>query len=229
MSNKYLLVIFIYYILFSIVMALIVPPFESPDEQLHLSYINYIAKYESLPNQYEGIKNPEKFVGQGHQPPLYYILMATLNYAVNNNQQVVVIEHPNYKHIWYGGTEGKVPRFNNFTYNPFLSGENKRMFYLFRFFSILFGTVTVIFSYKIITFFTDKKIYILLSTLFVSSLPQFVFINSVINNDSLAFMCVTISIYYIFKILKSPDKIKDYIILGVITGISVVTKKLFFS
>lgn len=227
-EKYYLFLIVLYSFIFSVVMAFIVPPFESPDEQLHLSYINYISKYHELPDQYEGIANPEKFVGQGHQPPLYYIIIATLNYVVNDGQQISVYENPNYKHIWYGGTEGKVPRFNNYSKTPFTSSGDKDMFYFLRLVSALIGVATMIFIYKISNLIIEDRRYLFLSVFFAASLPQFAFINGVINNDSLAFMLSTISIYYIFRIIKNQNSLKDFILLGIFAGLSIICKKTLF-
>ncbi|MFZ4590471.1 MAG: ArnT family glycosyltransferase [Ignavibacteria bacterium] len=224
-EKKTLALILIYFIAFAITLTFIVPPFESPDEDLHLDYINYLSKYGKLPNQYEDYKNPAMYVGQGHQPPLYYILMSSINYIINNGKEVKLIINHNKKHSLFGGTEGKVPNFDYYNVNAFPDVGTKRMFYLFRIISILFGVVTLLYVYKTIKLVFEDKRIILLSLFVAASTPQFVFMNAVINNDSLAIMFMSMVVYYFFRIITNPTGLKDYLIAGILIGISVITKK----
>jgi 4-amino-4-deoxy-L-arabinose transferase-like glycosyltransferase len=224
-EKKILALILLYFITFAITLTFIVPPFESPDENLHLDYINYLSKYGKLPNQYEDYKNPEKYVGQGHQPPLYYILMSSLNHAVNNGEEVKLVFNHNKKHSLFGGTEGKVPNFDYYNVSAFPDGRTERVFYLFRIISILFGVITLIYIYKIAKLVYDDSRTVMISLFIAASMPQFVFMNAVINNDSLAIMFMSMIVYYFFRIIKNPDGLKNYILAGILIGISVVTKK----
>lgn len=224
-EKKTLAVIIIYFIAFALTLTFIVPPFESPDEDLHLDYINYLSKYGKLPNQYEDYKNPAVYVGQGHQPPLYYIIMSSVNYITNGGKEVKLIVNHNKKHSLFGGTEGKVPNFDYFNVNAFPDGGTKRVFYLFRIISILFGIVTLLYIYKTIKLVFEDKRIILLSLFVAASTPQFVFMNAVINNDSLAIMFMSMVVYYFFRIISNPAGLKDYIIAGILIGFSVITKK----
>jgi 4-amino-4-deoxy-L-arabinose transferase-like glycosyltransferase len=224
-EKKTLTLIIIYFIAFALTLTFIVPPFESPDEDLHLDYINYLSKYGKLPNQYEDYKNPSVYVGQGHQPPLYYILMSSINYIINNGKEVKLIINHNKKHSLFGGTEGKVPNFDYYNVNAFPDVGTKRMFYLFRIISILFGLVALIYVYKTVKLVFEDKRIILLSLFVAASTPQFVFMNAVINNDSLAIMFMSMVVYYFFRIITNPAGLKDYFIAGILIGISVITKK----
>src|SRR5438105_4538939 len=155
---KYKIYVCIYFVFFSLIFAFLIPPFEAPDEQLHLQYINYISKYKTLPDQYEGLRVNEKYVGQGHQHPLYYILTGTLNYLFNSDGVISYNLIPNKNHFWYGGSEGKVPAFNHVYNNVFQNSEDRIIFYIIRAFSIIFCLFTILFVFKISRlFFTDNS------------------------------------------------------------------------
>ena len=223
--NKKLYIILFYFLLLSVLFVLISPVFETPDEDLHLQYINYISMYGSLPNQYEGMKNPDMQVGQGHQHPLYYIFTGAFVNLLHPNKKLEVNAVRNNLHEWNGGTTGKVPCYNHMVGDFFPTSADKILFYFFRFLSVLFGLINVIFIYKIAKLVFPDSDWVYLPVAFVATLPQFVFITGSINSDNLAGMFSTIIIYFAFRILKDRVNIKYYILLGIFLGLGILTKK----
>jgi len=223
--TKYILIIVVYFIIFSLCFTFLSPPFEAPDENKHLSYVNYISFYKSLPDQYEGINNPEKYVPQGHQPPLYYVLLTGINFVANSGKPIKFSEIPNPEHYRNGGSKSHVPVYLHSISSPFESGQDKFMFYLFRVLSVLMGAATVFYIFLISGQIFGKKYVSLLPPLFAASLPQFAFVSSVINNDSLAILISTILFYYFIKISNSKEKIINYIVFGILAGVGIITKK----
>lgn len=223
--------IILYYVFFSSSFVFLTPFNEAPDEIFHLQFINYVSKYKTLPDQYEGLRNNEKFVGQGHQYPLYYIFTGIVNYFFNPDKQIVTDITPNKLHLWNGGTSGKVPVYNHLAKDEIPDSKDKFLFYLFRFLSVVFGTVNIIFVFKISKLVFGDNVWTLLPPLFVATLPQFLFISGAVNNDCLANMFSTICIYYIFKIVKNNANFKNCIILGIFMGLGILAKKtlLFFA
>jgi hypothetical protein len=41
------------FLIFAILMVFIIPPGEAPDEPAHIYYVNFVANYGELPNQYD--------------------------------------------------------------------------------------------------------------------------------------------------------------------------------
>jgi len=217
-------VISVYFIIFSLLYVIIIPPFETSDENLHLQYINYVSKFGDLPNQYEGMRDSSKFVGQGHQHPLYYILMGAVVSLLSGDGKVDVTPEFNKNHIWGGGTEGAVPVFSH-TGNDFKSDSDKNLFYLFRIFSVLFSFINLFFIYKIaLTVLKDSKLAYL-SMFLAASLPQYQFLSSAITNDNMTAMFATISVYYLIMIFGNPEKTKNFLLFGLFFGLGLLTKK----
>lgn len=223
--NKKLYIILFYFLLLSILFVLVSPVFETPDEDLHLQYINYISMCESLPNQYEGIKIPALYVGQGHQHPLYYILTGAIIYVFHPNSRIEVNAVRNKLHEWNGGTTGKVPCYNHTERDFFPSAADIILFYSLRILSVFFGLINIIFIYKIAKLIFPDSDWLYLPVVFAATLPQFLFITGSINSDNPAGMFSTIIIYFTFKILKDNLNIKNYILLGIFLGLGILTKK----
>ncbi|TRZ66595.1 DUF2142 domain-containing protein [bacterium] len=221
--------VLIYYLVFCAIFLSITPVYETPDEDLHLQYINYVSFYNTLPNQYEGIVNKEKFVGQGHQHPLYYIITGSLISLFKSDCRLIINPVPNHMHVWFGGTAGKVPEYNHINENIFGSSHDEHLFYLLRILSIIFGLINIIFIYKIarIIFSSAQSpaYWALFMAFFAASLPQYLFISVSVNNDMLANLFSTLSIYIIFKIFNDSENIRYYIILGITLGLGFLTKK----
>lgn len=220
-----IILVLIYFIIFASVFSFIVPVFESPDENLHLDFINYVTIYKSLPDQYEGMQNKEKYVGQGHQHPLYYILTSFINYGLNSGDKIDVNPRLNKLHIWNGGTEKYVPVYNNNGESVFNSVNDKYTFYILRLLSVLFGAVNIIFVYKISYLLTSNDKFSALSAFIMGSLPQFAFISGMINNDNMANMMSTICLYLALRIFNDGYSRRIIIILGITLGLALLTKK----
>ena len=201
-------------ILFSILtifVSIIVPPFEAPDEPAHLQYINFLATNLKLPNQYE------HFIGEeGHQPPLYYLLLSFLIKTIDSNNRI------NIKTI-----ESHYFSIKDLSEFIVINGYNKELFnfHVIRIAQIIFAVITIIVLYKLLLLLTEGNTYIAnIGTLFAATLPQFIFISAMINNDNLANMLATISIFYIFKIFKKPYELKYYIFFSISIGSYIITK-----
>ncbi len=228
MNKLGLKICLIYFTCISALFAFLIPPFEAPDEQFHLQYINFISYYKELPNQYEGIKYPDRYVGQGHQYPLYYIITGAINWVFSSDSRINYTLTKNNNHKWNGGTTGKVPLFDHVKNPPFHNNNNRIIFYLLRLLSVLMGAVNIFFIYKISEFIISDSRIRILPVIFAATLPQYIFVSSIINNDNLANLLSTISIYLILNLLKNPLNKKYYLRTGIILGLSLITKKTLF-
>jgi 4-amino-4-deoxy-L-arabinose transferase-like glycosyltransferase len=210
----------LYFLICSTFYVFITPPLEAPDEAGHIAYINFIHSHKTIPNQLnESLKEPK----QGHQPPLYYILLYSINYAFNSDRALVIDFPVNEKHLWNGGSNAHVPYYVH-------SGSNDvdNFFYVFRLISVLMGVINIYFVYRIALLVIKDVKLSLISVAFAATLPQFAFISGTINNDNLANLLATMCIYFMLVILSRPQAIKYYLAEGLVIGLGIMTKKTIF-
>jgi hypothetical protein len=120
------------------VYALLVPPFELPDEPDHLAYVNFIAARGALPNQY----NPAQAVlREGHQPPLYYALCAVVVRLTQPDQRVDVRPVPHRPPD--PAAPEHIPIFRHVDIPIFPTRADWMGFYLLRLLSVLMATLNV--------------------------------------------------------------------------------------
>lgn len=195
------------------------PPFEAPDENHHLDYINYFANNLSLPVQ--NVKE-QKVAGEGHQNPLYYVLTGVMVKFLNDGRGIEYKIMKNSNNSMNGGT---VYHSSFFLHGKriFNSRKDKFVFYLLRFFSLFCGAVTLFFIFKTIMLFATEYILTVLSISFAAFLPQFIFINSVISNDALSITLTSISIYFFFSVAVEK-KLFSIVLALVFMGFAVLTK-----
>lgn len=94
-----------------------------------------------------------------------------------------------------------------------------------RLISILYGVVSLVFIYKTTQIVFKKNKWLpIYSTAFVAFIPHFIFINSVLGGTSLTILFVTLSIYFLVKLVFNPTKITNLILLGVFVGLGLLTK-----
>jgi len=194
LDKKEISLILLIFIILTIFMSIIIPPFEAPDEPGHLEYINFLANNFRLPNQYK------YFIGsEGHQPPLYYFLLSIILRLIDSNNQINLNINENNRDLL------------NFHIIRIIQ-------IIFSIITILFSyKILLLIS-------DNNYYLANIGTFFIITLPQFVFISAVINNDNLANMLSTISIFHLFRMFKNYRNIKDYIYFSIFLGFSLITK-----
>ncbi|MBU1628378.1 glycosyltransferase family 39 protein, partial [bacterium] len=97
--------------------------------------------------------------------------------------------------------------------------------YIIRLLSVIYGMLTIYFSYLIAkSLFPDNRYMYLGIPTFISFCSSFTYHTSVINNDTLVNLLYAILIYLILEKMKSPKKLHLSIIIGIISGIGMITK-----
>ncbi len=212
-----------FYFLIGVFMVFTVLPFESPDENHHLDYVNFVAENLEIPNQ----AVPEKRVEwEGGQPPLYYVISSIFVRLFDEENRIDYNAEKNLDSDFFGGDSTKIPIFIHEEAHPiFEDGQDKILFYTIRLLSVIFGGLNLYFIWKIAEITGLERRWQFVMTLFVALLPQYAFISASVNSDLLADLLATISIYFIFKILNNPAKWLNYLFLGLSLGIGLETKK----
>ncbi len=72
--------------------------------------------------------------------------------------------------------------------------------------------------------FPDDRHIALGAAAFNAFLPQFIFISGVINNDNLAAAMSALALLMVVKILKGARRHRDFLLLGAVTGLGVLSK-----
>jgi 4-amino-4-deoxy-L-arabinose transferase-like glycosyltransferase len=212
----------VFYTLLALLFVYLVPPLEAPDESYHLEYINYVAARGELPNQYD----PGSTVRiQGHQHPLYYLLtgLPLRAFAAEPRTRVTLPDNP--AHVWHNGRQFGVPLYDHGAGPAFPSPADRDRFYALRLLSVAFGVANVWLVMRLAALFFPDTPWQLVPPLLVATLPQFVFVSAVVNNDPLANVLATAAIYLAFRVWQEPDRWPGYVGLGVALGLGILTKK----
>ena len=214
------ILIVISFVIISVTYSLSTPAYEAPDEEAHHKMPYQIKsiiqqELESTPQQ-ELESTP--FELQIKAPPyLYWLIMAGIVPLVDEPHLNTIVNYDfpfGYKGRFLHGIDDVFP-FSGFALEV----------HILRFFSTFFGVITLIFSYKIskIIFKQDNWLP-LFSVGVISLVPTFVWINSVMNTDGLAWLFSTIAIYFTLKFLDEIKKSKFLILAAIFTGIATISK-----
>jgi hypothetical protein len=190
-KNILLILILVIFVTFAVLYSLTVPALEAPDEGAHYSGIRHMNDKDLDPGRVGKLLDRE---------PIYYVL-----------KSIVIDFFPSEDHL-----VGTSPWNPDFPHNPAARIHGQEEIFPFeglsaivhtlRLFSIIYGLITLIFVYKIgKTVFQNNKWLPLLLTAGVATLPTFVWMNSVINPDSLLWMFSTISIYFLLKFVSTTQ------------------------
>ncbi len=211
-----------YLLAFALICAFVVPPWEPPDEPSHMLYVNYVARTGQLPNQ----NVPSLSVGgEGHQPPLYYWIGALLNRLSQPDASVDLTPVRNPKHVWNKGDEWYVPVYQHFASSIFASATDRLGFYLLRVLSVILALLNLLCMFKLFDLLLPGRPYSMLAALWVITLPQFAFMSGAIDNDNLANLFSTTTIYWVLRIVDRPLERKNYVLAGLALGLGLLTKK----
>ena len=177
--------------------SLSVPLGEAPDEADHWAYIQYLARERHLP------RGPE--LTQAKHPPLYHasaalIAMAAVPNVGTLDSRLFLRSNPDVSFRAEDVNTGAYG-YNSFihtTYEAWPWRPGPLAFHLARFWSVLLSTLTVWGTFHLVrrTFPREEhRPLALIAAAFVAFLPEFAFIGSVLNNDTLAACLATLALW----------------------------------
>jgi hypothetical protein len=213
----------LYFLLFGLALVFLIPPFEANDEPDHLNYINFIVSKKSLPVQTIDSMKVNK---EGHQFPLYYLSASGLQFLLGGNS-ISYNVIGNKKNINFGGKESLVPVYNHTYQEIFSSYKDKTSFYLLRVFQVLISLINLVVIYKIAGFYFHDEKFKLLTAFIAGAIPQFAFVSSYINNDTLANLFSSLIIFSFLNFLKVKS-LKSIVLFSLILAVSLLIKKTMF-
>jgi 4-amino-4-deoxy-L-arabinose transferase-like glycosyltransferase len=193
--------------------SFVIPIFEAPDENAHLARVNYYYVNRTI------FDANLHHMPLGLYPPLYHATLAALLYASGTGPLFLPLKPQGY-------SPQRFTFFNHSTLDRNLSSPGVLTFHALRLVSVLFGLGTVLVTYltgKIV--FHGKLRFALLAAATNAFIPQFTFISSALNYDSMVSFLSALSLYFLLAELSSPDfSLKTNLKCGLAGGAAMLTK-----
>ncbi len=203
-----------------------VPIFEAPDELQHYATTEYIARFKWLPPL--GKPTEHLWDQEALQAPLYYIVTGVLTSWVDTSdfsQQAILQPKTN-----FGDAElpGKKNSFLHPLSQSFPYRNTTLAVHITRWFSVLLGAGTIFLTFIIATFIfspTDNFPYLLyLPSAFLAFIPQFIFIHSSANNDTMITFTSTLTLAILLWIGRDGITTPETVIARSAVGDEAISK-----
>jgi hypothetical protein len=202
--------------LLALLYGAITPVWEAPDEIGHFIYIQHLLETGRLPEQQLGVIN------HAHHPPLYYLIASRFAALANLNESTGAY-WPNPNFGWADGDETNISYHRTDETFPY-RGLSLAV-HLARAASILMGTITIlliiILGWQI---FPEHRPVGLLAGSLVAFNPQFLFINSAINNDALLALTTTGILWQTIRMREKTDRLGQWLLLGLWMAVALLAK-----
>jgi Dolichyl-phosphate-mannose-protein mannosyltransferase len=212
------------------IQSLLTPTFEGSDEQRHYAYARYLVNYHTLPPR---TRTVGKFYTYGveqesGQPPLYYAAIAFVTSFVPNADDVeqYAVYNPFNSPSDFAG----LPYDNHVI---FLHGSEENFPYqgvtlavrLGRMVSIIAGVLTLLAVFGLgRAIFPSRLGIALLAVALTASVPGFIAIYSVITNDSVVILFVTLSLWVGAIVIRKGPTPLFALFGGLFSGLAVLSK-----
>lgn len=194
------------------------PIFEGPDEIEHFRYIQTIVRTGQLPPP-DGQRG-----GEYHQPPLYYLLNAPL-LALLDDTGFALIDgrsNPFYPH------EISIPGNDNRSlYLHTRATETSpvaQAVHILRLVPLTFGVLTLLICERLFARLFQQQSVRLLALAVAAFHPQFAYLSSVINNDSLLILLASAVLLILVDSTRHGLTGRRALLLGVVCGALLLTK-----
>ncbi len=218
----FLLILVLFWML-GLLYSVSTPILEASDEIKHFPYVVHLAAGNPLPVQLPG---QETAWGQeGSQPPLYYLLSAALIRWIDTSDLPQRLIHNPHAQIG-------IP----------LAGDNKNMLihsaveafpwqgttlavHLLRIFSLLLATGTLLCTYGLGRILFPTQPWISLGAMAIHAfIPMFLFISASVNNDNLIIFLAALSLLYLARLIRFPQRTIPLWPLGLLLGLACLSK-----
>lgn len=221
-----LALIVVAYLLLAVTYALATPPLEASDEYKHYPVVQYIQNQRRLPLL--DPDDPGRWLQEGAQPPLYYVIMAGLTAWINTTD---LEEIHQVNHHAFVGNPNQLGNKNLIIHQPereaFPWTGTVLAVYVIRLASILLGVGTIFLTAKLGDLLFGPLVGLLAAAL-VAFNPMFLFVSAAVNNDSLAIFLAHLGLLLLVGLWRQvPDPRRHwlrYATLGMVLGLGMLTK-----
>ncbi|MDY0020142.1 MAG: glycosyltransferase family 39 protein [Anaerolineae bacterium] len=198
------------------------PLFEAPDEIWHYAYARWLAEGHGLPSMLDDSSGANQEVAQ---PPLYYAVSALLSAPFDDSDR--------HDLSWHNPGFGYQA--------PGITADNKNMLihteregwpwqgavlaiHAARLASLLFGLLAVAAAWGLGWETFQSRKAALFTAALIAFQPQFVFISSVVSNDSAAAALATAALWSMARILRRGLTLRRTLLAGVLSGLAILAK-----
>jgi hypothetical protein len=197
------------------------PPFEAPDEVWHYAYARWVAEGHGLPSMADNASGANQQVAQ---PPLYYGVAALLSTPFEDDDlQALFWHNPNFGYQ----ASGTVTDNKNMLIHPTRPWTGSRAalaLRVTRLASLIFGALTVVAAWGLgREAFGDERGALLTAAL-VAFHPQFVFISSVVSNDSAVAALGTAALWSAARVVRRGLTLRNAAVTGALVGLALIAK-----
>lgn len=188
-----------------------------PDEVWHLSYAEYLKKNRSLPIvdiHTRGFGSRPSWELEGHQPPLYYALVALLTpYDDLDDIDLVFARNPYFLTTIQGNRNPSVP----------LPGGASPTFFTGRYLSLVFGACALVATFGLARTFASSTVA-LLAIGFTAFNPMFLFMSTSFSNDMFVVAICSLALWLTATCIGRPMTLWRATLLGVLIGMAALVK-----
>ncbi len=221
----FLLIIFLF---LSTLYNISVPLGEGPDESGHMAYVLFLAREQRLPVQRPAPANDD-VPGEGHQPPLAYLLaLPAVLWLPHDQMQVEQRANPHFR--WNGGDQPAAFMRASREYWPWQGVT--LAWHLARGMSTILGAIAVWCVWQAAqTVIGRTTLLPLLAAALVAFNPQFLFTSALVTNDALLAALSAALIWLCLlpvrssTIHSSSSMVYRSVLAGVLFGLALLTKQ----
>lgn len=217
-----LLVILLAFTILTLLHNLFTPVFEAPDEVWHYAHVRWLSEGHGLPPLMDDRSGAYQ---EAAQPPLYYLVAALLCHGIDDTDLPSLMWHnPGFGHQAPGTTADNKNMLIHTTREVWPWQGAVLAVHVARLTSWLYGLMAIAAAWGLgLEAFDDRRAARLTATWLVFH-PQFVFISSVVNNDSAATALATVVLWRCARALRHGIRRYDSLILGIAVGLATLSK-----
>jgi len=215
--------------------SVLVPLFESPDEVWHYEYVRYLTEGNGLPVSDMVAEMP--WHQEGSQPPLYYLLGASLTFWVDTGDAEDVIRYNPHAAVGLADAPDNKNKMAHTHREAFPYRRTVLAVHLVRLLSVLMGAGTVACAYRIaMAVFPERRGLAAMAAAITAFNPQFIFISASANNDNLVTLLSSVALLLLVRFWQhhTADRARGArsaaylgrvpIYLGLVAGLTAISK-----
>lgn len=225
-QRRWLWLLLLAYLLLGVSYVLATPPLEASDEYKHYPVVHHIQNEGRLPVL--DTQDPGRWLQEGAQPPLYYVLMAGLTSWIDTSDLAQL--HDINRHAFIGNPN-QIGNKNLILHDPpqetFPWQGSVLAIYLIRFATLLLGAGVVVLTERIGRLVFDDRVGLLAAALTAFN-PMFLFVNAAVNNDALSILLGHGTLFAMLMLWRQPPHPTRgwprFAGLGLLLGLGLLTK-----
>ena len=209
--------------LLGLVYSVTVPLFEAPDEPWHFNYVLYVAQGHGLPSMLNNDSGAYQEVGQ---PPLYYLIAGLVTAPIpTDDLRGLTLHNPGFGYQAPGTVNDNKNLMVHTEREAFPWRGATLAIHLARLVSLVFGALAVLAAWGLAREVSpDSDLIPLATAALVAFTPQFVFISSVVSNDSSAAALSTAALWAVARMMRLGVTYRRAALTGLFIGLASLTK-----